>query len=63
MRRGKPRIFLWPRMKKMKVNTSFSFDFAEIMFCTSQNYKGINSYIMDRNKILDIQLSSEFRVH
>jgi len=49
-------------MKKMKVNNSFSFDFDEIMFCTSQNYEGINSYIMDRNKILGIQLSSEFRV-
>ena len=49
--------------EKDEVNTSFSFDFAEIMFCTSQNYKGINSYIMDRNKILGIQLSSEFRVH
>ena len=63
MPRGKPRIFSWPRMKKMKANTSFSFDFDKIMFRTSQNYKGINSYIMDRNKILGIQLSSEFRVH
>ena len=59
MQRVKPRNSSRPRMKKMMVNFFFTYDFDEILYHWSHNYKGINSYSMDINKNSDVQSSSE----
>ena len=38
MRRGKSRIFSWPRMKRLMVNFFFPRDYDEILFYTSYSH-------------------------